>query len=255
MRNLRGLRRSTWWTVCSATLFLGASLAAQDTPSGDAKPQRRARPDDPEVPHYALGKFVWPEFSPGAVERGEADEPDIANLGADWSYEMELRLTVDRTEFRQAERIRILCYATNVSGANHIWLPPFHPLDRYLQARVRVFDSKGKLRPMTEFYKHEGRERVPLGGGAGAMVSGCSLNPGVSFRTDLVPNLIYDMTQPGDYWILVEIPLASSFPHHAGHEGKLFFLRAQPMKVRVNAEVLDLNDMPRMIKVPPEKPR
>lgn len=235
--------RLAWAAVLSATLLLVASLAAQDTPPGRTTTQR---------PRYVGYKFVWPEFEPGAVERGEADEPDIANMGADWSHEMELRVSVDRTEFRQAERISVMGKAVNVSGANYIWLPPFHPLDRYLQARVRVFDSKGKLRPMTEFYKHEGRERVPLYGMAGAMVNGGSLSPGVTFRTDLVPNLIYDMTRPGEYWILVEIPFGASFG--LGHASELFFVRAQPIKVKVKGEVLDLDSMPRMLQEPPGKP-
>lgn len=233
-----------WSIAFGATLLLAAALAAQDAPSARSSPHR---------PRYVGYKFVWPEFEPGAAERGDADEPGIADMGADWSHEMELRAKVDRTEFRQAERISVLCKAINVSGANHIWLPPFHPLDRYLQARVRVFDSKGKLRPMTEFYKHEGRQRVPLYGMAGAMVNGSSINPGVTFRTDVVPNLIYDMTQPGDYWILVEIPFGASFGQRNASE--LFFVRAQPIKVTVKGEVLDLDTMPRMIQEPPEKPR
>lgn len=243
MRDLSMLHRSVWLAVFNAAFLVGGSSAGLNAQSSRNAATPRAKASEKIPTPEVVDGFIWPELKPGVAARGEADEPDIANMGADWSNEVELRASVDHTEFDQLDRIRVVCEATNASGQNHIWMPPFHPLDHYLRLRVRVFDSRGKLLPMTEFYKHEGRVRVWEPGGNSS--GGGSLNPGETLRMEVEPNIIYDMTRPGDYWILVEMPLGASFVRPG--EG-LFFIRAQPMKVKVKPEALDFSHTPKIIR-------
>lgn len=174
------------------------------------------------------------EFKPGAAERGEADEPDIATMGVDWSRKVEIRATVDRKEFRQLQRVRVDLDVKNVSGRRFWW--PAAGNNRYLSPRIRVFDIKGKLVPMTQFYKNEGRE---IRSQRLQDSSSGPLDSGKSFRVDLVPNLIFDMTRPGEYWVLVELLLRDSFPPDS-KENTFFYARAKPIKVKVTPEVYQL---------------
>ncbi len=222
----------------TTTLFVGVLLFAQDS-----KPTRRSPPGDPGAVEVIKptsqpgGRYLLlarPEFQPGAIERGEADEPGIAAMGADWSNEVELRAKLDRTEFRQLQRIHMRCEVTKVNEERQYWVPPVAPRDRYLKMRVRVFDAKGKLVPMTEFYKHEGRDpEVWIGGGGSTM--GGFLRSRVEI--DVIPNLIYDMTRPGEYWVLVEMQLNASYP--PTYESA-FYVRAAPIRIKVLPEVYRL---------------
>jgi hypothetical protein len=169
-----------------------------------------------------------PEFRPGAPERGEADEPDVASLRDDWSGGVEVRVSIVRREFRQLQRIHVVAEVKNVSG-RHLWLPPCAG-NPYLSTRVRVFDAKGKLVPMTQFYKNEGRGPGVIGMSSGA--AGLAFNPKQSLSVDIIANLIYDMTRPGEYWVLFEMPVGPLYTPRPGQEG-IFYARAAPIKVKI----------------------
>lgn len=186
--------------------------------------------------------FIRTEFQAGALDRREADEPDIADLGADWSRGLEVTASVDRKEFRQLQRVRVICKTKNVSEG-HLWRPVCGA-NRYLETRIRVFDIRGKLVPMTDFYNNEGRWPVTIGGGAPLS----AINPGDSSQIDLVPNLIYDMTRPGEYWVLVEFPFFSSSP--PDHKEGFLYARAEPIKVKVVPEPLVFRPGPNSVPEP-----
>jgi hypothetical protein len=231
---------------CAASLVIGGVLWPQDE---GPKVAAGTRPTNAgEQRDDISGR---PEFRTGTIERGEADEPDIAHLGADWSHEVELRATVDRQGYRQLQRVRVVCQIRNVSGQNNYWVPPNSLEDRYLKTRIRVFDNKGKLVPMTEFYKHEGRQPTfhIAGGGGGLERIGHFLAPSRSFRIDVVPNLVYDMTRPGEYWVLVEMQFGSKFPPDAKGDC-LFYARANPIKVKVTPEILDYGPKGNLVRDP-----
>jgi hypothetical protein len=191
---------------------------------------------------------VRKEFQPGAVEKGEADEPEIASMGDDWSNGVEVRASIDRKEFRQLQRIRVVAEIKNVSD-RHLWIPPSAG-NRYLNTRVRVFDVKGKLVSMTQFYKNEGRRPEVSGMSNGS--AGFSFNPKTSLHIDVIANLIFDMTRPGEYWVLFEMPVGSTFSPKPGMEG-LFYARAAPIKIKVLPEPIRI--LPDRIDVPdPDRP-
>lgn len=208
------------WATCAAAFSEGE---AQEPTGPMAVPGTKSR-------STAKSPGLRPEFQRESILQGGADEPDISHLEADSSHGVEVKADLERTEFRQLQRVRVIAEVKNISG-QHRWLPP-SGMNRYLTARVRVFDERGKLAPMTQFYEHEGRELGVVGMTSGA--GGHSFNPRASFRLDLIPNLIYDMTRPGDYWILVEIPLAYSL-RGPDSEGMLY-ARAKPLKVRILPE-------------------
>ncbi len=171
-----------------------------------------------------------PDFQPDAIGRGEADEKEIAGMGADGSHGVSLMARVYRTEHRHTHHHRREQHG-ETSGDNEFWFPPANPGDRYLMARVRVFDAEGRLVPMTEFYKNEVQDpRAAIQEGPAAtgwhIVSPAFL--------DLIPNLVYDMTRPGEYWILVEMQANST--RIRGIQGA-FYARAKPIKVKVLPEV------------------
>ena len=225
--------------VSAASAVLGGSVWSDDRSIGASSPAKplaanHRRPMTLNLRHPSFR----PEFDPAAVARGEADEPDIAKLDANWPLGLELRATVDRTEFRQLQRIRVVTRLKNTADSRWFSLVPCAMDDRYIGTRIRVFDSNGKLVPMTEYYKHDGREDTylrhhPAGGG----LIGGNLGPKGESRTDLIPNLIYDMTRPGDYWMLVEKECGAMIPP-APKGAELFYVRAKPIKVKVLPEVL-----------------
>lgn len=220
------------------TLALAASIALHGAVWGDDRsssasppaPRRRPATLDSQDPAFR------PEFDPAKVARGEADEPDIARMEAAWSHGLELRATVDRTEFRQLQRIRVVTRLRSTADSRWGTLVPCSMEDRYIGTRIRVFNSSGKLVPMTEYYKHEGRRHAfHVGGG---MIGG-NFGPNQDSRKDLIANLVYDMTRPGDYWILVEEECGVMVPPPAKGE-ELFYLRARPIKVKILPEVLHM---------------
>jgi hypothetical protein len=227
--------------VLAASTFLGGSLRGDDrSPSSSplARPpvekQRRPASLDPRHPSFR------PEFDPAAIARGEADELDIAKLDADWSHGIELRATVDRTEFRQHQRIRVVTRLKNTWDRRWFSLVPCSMEDHYLGVRVRVFDTNGKLVPMTEYYKHEGSEHMFR---VGEGLIGGNMGPDRDTRTDVIPNLVYDMTRPGEYWILVERECGAMIP--PAPKGKdLFYVRAKPIKVKVKSDLEALVILP-----------
>lgn len=176
-----------------------------------------------------------PDSQPLVVLQGRGDEPGIARMEADASHGVEVKAEIDRAEFRQLQPIRVIAEAKNVSG-RHRRLPPFWN-NRYLLTRVRVFDRRGKLVPKTRFYESEGRLPDPFGTMQDA--ANVSFQPGASFRLDLIPNLIYDMTRPGDYWVLVETPMFKSLDGPDSDE--IVYARAKPLKVKVVAEPGELS--------------
>lgn len=191
------------------------------------KPVKYQAPEDLELPE--VGPLARVEFTPGAVERGEADEPEISRFGDDWSNEVEVRTSVEQTDFRQLQRVRVTVEVRNVSG-RHFWLPSTGG-NVYAANRVRVFSAKGKLVPMTRFYKNEGHMSDLFN--RGNPVS--ALNPGESRRFVLIPNLVYDMTRPGDYWLLIEVPFLPNLPPVSGMKS-ILYARAKPIKVKVVRE-------------------
>ncbi len=223
--------RPVRWLACAVSALVVVTVAAKQAVPGAIS--ARELPSDGEQrvrPRNLMPER--PEFRPDGAERGKADEPKIAEMGADWSHEVEIRAVVDRHEYRQLQRIHVKCEVKNVSGQSHVFVQGVPPGDRYLFLRVRVFDTKGHLVPMTEYYKHEGREVVWSPGGGGNTMGGF-LNASSFFRVELIPNLVYDMTRPGEYWILVEMPLNTGYPFESK---EWFYVRANPIKVKVRPE-------------------
>jgi hypothetical protein len=220
-------RYRTFLLLLSA-LVVATVGAQQAGPKAGSSPATKREGERKERPRHLPPER--PEFQPGGAERGDADEPTIAEMGADWSHEVELRAVVDRHEFRQLQRIHVKCDVKNVSGQGQVTIPAIDPGQRYLRMRVRVFDPKGHLVPMTEFYKHEGRTSEPRISGGGNTLAGFLTSP---FRIDVIPNIVYDMTRPGEYWILVEMALNAAYPPES--KG-WFYVRANPIKVRVTPE-------------------
>ena len=181
----------------------------------------------PTVPMPVPKDFV---SRPPAPRNTQNDEPGIARMEADSSQGVMVKANLDRTEFRQLQRIRVIAEVENIANT-HRWLPP-SGINRYRLARIRVFNDKGEALPKTQFYEYEGAGLGVVGQTSGA--AGSAFNPGASFRVDLIPNLVYDMTRPGEYWILVEIPMAHSL-RGPGKNGMLY-ARAKPLKVRVLPE-------------------
>ena len=68
--------------------------------------------------------------------------------------------------------------------------------------QLKVFDAKGLLVRRTRYGESDVKYRgLRVGGG----VSGSTLNPGEQRSGDLIANLIFDMTSPGEYTVLVEL--------------------------------------------------
>lgn len=185
----------------------------------------------PRWPVYDTPKAARAEFRPGAIERGEADEPDIARMGADSTDGVAVKSVVFQTQLRQLEAVRLTADVKNVSSLQCVI--PMSGSNPYLSARVRVFDTRGKLLPVTRFYQLDGKCMNEVGGGLN-LFAGAHLDPGQSFRVDLVPNLLYDMSLPGEYWVLVEFDV--HFQYGRPNGGRLGTARARPVKVRVVAD-------------------
>ncbi len=226
--NLLGARSSQWLACVMSSLVVAAVGAQQASPRASRLPGRAHQREKKErLPHLPPER---PEFQSSGAERGDADEPTIADMGADWSHEVELRAAVDRHEFRQLRPIIVKREVKNVSGQRQFTLPAVAPGDRYLRMRVRVFDPKGHLVPMTEFYKHEGREAEPRVAGDENTLMGFLASP---FRIDVIPNAVYDMTRPGEYWILVEMALNTAYPPNMN---EWFYVRSNPIKIEITPE-------------------
>ena len=186
------------------------------------------RPKGPRWPIVDRPGDERPEFSTAAIERGEADERGIGRMEADATDGVEVTATVERAELQPLQPLRTLAVVKNVSRSR--WRIAREGSNPYLMARVRVFDTRGKLLPPTRFYQVNGRTMNEVGGGAN-IFAGTGLDPGDSLHLDLIPNLLYDMTMPGEYWVLVEFKIES--PGAYGVLKGTGMARAKPIKVKV----------------------
>ena len=126
------------------------------------------------------------------------------------SDDMKVEVTVGglKKEFKQLEPIPLEIVVTNLSSSQAATIGGgYAPECEYRVVRIRVFDAKGDLLPETRWQSYN----VKYGG---YQVGGSSLDRTLRFkiekgkevRSDVLANLAYDMTSPGEYSILVEFP-------------------------------------------------
>jgi len=154
----------------------------------------------------ALGILVLPAW--GGGENDRHDEPMRLATAQDArriTDDVKVTATVSEAAFRPLEPIRLDVEAENVSTRslvlhNHGYLPKAP----YRRFRILVFDDQGKRLPRTRYYTIDVPQRVvPLNL---SRFGSWSFDPGEFIKGKLVANLVYDMTSPGDYAIIVEFP-------------------------------------------------
>jgi len=110
-----------------------------------------------------------------------------------------------RFQFKPLERIPLFVQAKNVSDRTIYGSSTGDlPISFYRTFRLRVFDSNGELVPKTRYHTIDVKYRgFPVGGGLGIIGQ---YQPGQVTMGEVFPNLVYDMTSPGRYTILIEFP-------------------------------------------------
>ncbi len=114
-----------------------------------------------------------------------------------------VRASVQKDALSQLDPIIVSVEVKNISD-NHRWLPSFNNV--YLDYKLQVLDKDGKLLPKTLFRRFEASTVGYVGASAGS--AGRAFAPGDTVRAELIPNLVYDMTRPGTYTIVVYVPTA-----------------------------------------------
>lgn len=145
---------------------------------------------------------------------------------------VDVRLAKPEATFAILEPIRLHVVAHNVS--DHTPMAIFNTAGRFSEEcnrrfPTKVFDGKGLLARRTRYGEFDVKFRgLPIGGG----INGSTLNPGHEDTGDLVANLIFDMTSPGDYTILVEYPCYPTNAYDDNTERPVI-AQSEPIKVKV----------------------
>ena len=152
-------------------------------------------------------------------------------------------IVTSKDQFQPLEPITLIVTARNTTEG-HGWIPPagYFPEGLYRVFHVLVYDRKGNLLPRTRYGDLDVRYRgLEIGSSMGGM--GCDFAPGSQIRGELVANLVYDMTSPGLYTVLVEVPTAS-YTEVDGFKRRIY-AQSKPIKVLVVADpprIPDLSD-------------
>ncbi len=132
----------------------------------------------------------------------------VSDLGR-ITQDVTVDVSVSKVEFVPLEPIALDVRARNLT--DHVIFGPvagFSPLGDYRTFRIKVFDRDGRLLPKTRYQEIDVTTRgFPLGASLGGALH---LLPGHDVRRQLCANLVYDMTSPGEYTILVEFPTNST---------------------------------------------
>ncbi|MBX6316101.1 MAG: hypothetical protein IRY99_24790, partial [Isosphaeraceae bacterium] len=101
---------------------------------------------------------------------------------------------------------------------------PKNNYNKYVIYKIDVFDNKGKRVRTTRLYDLRLKAFTSEGGPPG-------FNPGESTREErLVVNLVYDMTFPEEYTIIIHVPYCFE---EVKHRKRFGFAASKPIKVRV----------------------
>jgi hypothetical protein len=143
-----------------------------------------------------------------------------------------VRVVKPTAEFTPLEPIRLEVMARNVSDHEFFSLAMTgsFPYDHYRRFPIKVFDSKGLLVPRTRYGDFDIKWRgTPIGSGGGG--TGSMFNSGMEDRGELIANLVFDMTSPGEYTILVEFR-GGGYTRIDGVEAPIV-AQSEPVKVKV----------------------
>lgn len=143
--------------------------------------------------------------------------------------------TVEKGEYRPMEPIRVSVQARNVS--NRQLLMPGRsgatPEAYYRIFRVRVLDDRNSPVPTTRFHDLNVRfKNLPIGGSNGS--AGVNLAPEESRKGEVIANLVYDMTAPGVYSILIEFETIDPAAPAGAPNSRV--ARSAPIRVQVLEE-------------------
>jgi hypothetical protein len=152
--------------------------------------------------------------------------------------EFEVTATIAKTDYAVLEPIRIAVAARNVSG-HPVEVPPigYQPQAAYRAFRVLVFDVDGKLAAKTRFHTYDMRVK---GFEVGGHLIGYLLEDGHQSFGTVVANLMYDLTSPGEYTILIEFPCGERVD--VGGQTIRRVAQSAELKVRVIEEPPSLPD-------------
>src|SRR5262245_51459726 len=114
--------RSAWitvrWVIAAAAVVSGQRAFGQSSGRSELLEvlDRISAPDrvkGPRWPVFDQSRADRPEFSIAAIERGEADEPDIGRMDADAADGVKVTATVERTELQPLEPVRLSAAVKN----------------------------------------------------------------------------------------------------------------------------------------------
>jgi hypothetical protein len=162
---------------------------------------------------FLLGMAVTASL-PGATASSEDDQrprPTVHN------FQMTLRAS--QPEFAQLSPVEITVDGLNRDDSVYQFSAKPDPFDRF---EIRVYQNKEPV-SMTRFGQiREHWENFRVAGSAYL-----EIRPGERFEYSFYPNLVYDMTRPGEYTISVSLPCVN---RKTGHPDVRL---AEPIKVKV----------------------
>lgn len=146
--------------------------------------------------------------------------------------EVDVQVVKASAEFAVLEPIWLKVVARNVSQHRSVArnLSGRSPETDYRTFPIKVYDAKGQPVPRTRYGDYDLKWRgLPVGSGGGGAYS--LINPGKEVRGELVANLAFDMSSPGDYTIIVEFPML--LPAELDDGKGPAVAQSKPIKVRV----------------------
>ncbi len=200
---------------------------------GDSgKPSQPPIPAPPGLPQYAIsedGKVVDTHSTPLSPEPTRINEwgrrVPLAQDQAEIRRRVKIHPWTTKNRFRILEPIRVHFDFLNRSHATMI-LSPSHDMHRVFEIQAR--DSSGKEVPKTRYSR----------GLSAAFPTGSDLSelpPSLESGTyTLVANLVYDLTEPGEYTLSVKIPFRTEEPFGELPLARRFWMaESDPIKVVV----------------------
>lgn len=201
----------------------------------------------------ALISCILASASPACLGADSLADPDRLDTASDprrITQDVILTATVDKKEFETLEPITLTVRAKCVGGSVRLPAAGYPPAAEYRTFHIRVFDASGQLLPKTRYHTFDVRYRgFPVGLSNGS--AGIDFNPGKEYVGAPVANLVYDMTSPGKYTILVEFPMYRD--RMVDGQAVPLVAQAEPIQVEVLAEPLRLPGV-RRDKLAPKSP-
>jgi hypothetical protein len=171
--------------------------------------------------------------SQGDERTGSAETLEAARKSKKLSrlVSIEVRPAKPEARFAVLEPIKLKVVARNISDHSAMvvdWGGGKYEEECHRTYQLKVFDANGLLVRRARYGESDVKYR---GSRVGGGVSGSCLNPGKQLSGDLIANLIFDMTSPGDYTVLVEV---RCYPTEAYlYDERPLIAQSEPIAVKV----------------------